>query len=843
MQFVKENFLKKYFNVSITPADVNIKYQCATHYKTNTAKDFQFALEKVKGNIKSEDKNDVSFNTLLYTAVNYFFDSIHGTTSNDVFKPHKVKDEFYTIRYIKQCFDNCNYTGFVPKERFVNEFVNLENALYFKECYLVIQTAFFYDSVFGAHQFLEYTEYFATTGKMLPIDNYKYDVDVLEKKYNDIADDKTKLINSISNYLYLWYYSAIELILNESSVKNNNFRQTERNNEFRIYNALAMCPRTLRYEQAFKMILCDISSAYPTMIDKHVGSDLGSTIYDNLAKEKNITRIEAKRLFNKALNSSKYRPLNSKKRDDYFGMLLDCGYTSMQGIKIITEVTDSKKFKFFDWASKKERELIEQFKKENGLVNGSRIHDALLFLYDSNFDYSKLNLKIDIFNFSFEFLNEPILNKTFFNSKRYIKRKNISFIPKEIGLANVQQDKLPSDVKGSFFDVVDVTFNKGVFSIKNNIETSLEKNIKVKIDVTFYNDSYQYIHANFKTETFDKEFGLIYFINTYSELKTTIINSLRIVKSINENFVDVSDLITILNRYKKLSNLCFDVHTLANDILNTKIKKLNDFEYESKIETRDYSINSDTICEDDFAFNIALNVARAKVNDVYYFNLILNWFKDNPDTFLRCEDIGLNENNKRLKSIVNAFNILFTGGKNSTSRTVLENFRYTYDNTNHKYQDFISKSVRDSRNKTRNTIRINKLEEKLTNLKKGIDTIEQNQRIILNYFATPGARQTDVLDNIDFDKDVLKSILDLKATPPIKQIEPAEDVEYNTDYNNSIFYHKVPKYKEFIKQKNLKGYDLEFYKFHSDNWNEVLEQMKSGATQITPKEQFYKKAS
>ena len=88
-----------------------------------------------------------------------------------------------------------------------------------------------------------------------------------------------------------------------------------------------------------------------------------------------------------------------------------------------------------------------------------------------------------------------------------------------------------------------------------------------------------------------------------------------------------------MNRYKKLSNLCFDVYTLAADILNTNITPLNTFEFESLIETRDYSINGNVNCDNDYAFNVALNVARAKVNDVYYLNLILEWFNDNPRTF------------------------------------------------------------------------------------------------------------------------------------------------------------------------------------------------------------------
>ena len=65
------------------------------------------------------------------------------------------------------------------------------------------------------------------------------------------------------------------------------------------------------------------------------------------------------------------------------------------------------------------------------------------------------------------------------------------------------------------------------------------------------------------------------------------------------------------------------------------------------------------------------------------------------------------------------------------------------------------------------------------------------------------------------DMNVLESILDLKQTTIITKIEPTIAPEYNTDYSNSIFYHKVPKYTEFIKQKSLVGYNLDFLNFIS----------------------------
>lgn len=833
------NILQKYFKTAIIPADVNIKFECTQTFKGNPTKEFIYALQNVKGNLK-ESANDISFNTLLFTAVNYFFESIYGVKSNDVFKPHKVKDSNYTIRFIKQCFDNCNYTGFVAKESFVNEFIHLDNAIYFKECFLVIQTAFFYDSVFGKHQFLEYTEHYARTNKKLAIENYKFDIDVLNKKYKDIENDKSKHFNSITNYLYLWYYSAIEIILNESSIKNVNFRQTERNNEFRIYNALAMCPRTLRYEQAFKLVLCDISSAYPTMIDKHVGSNLGRSIYDNLAREKNISRIEAKKLFNTALNSERFRPLNSSQRNDYFCMLLDCGYNDMQALKILTEITDSKRFKFFDWASKRERDLIELFKTENKLQNGSRIHDALLFLYDSTFDYSAIKLNFDIFNFSFELLNEPIFNNTFFNSKRFIKRKNISFVPKEIGLSNSWNETLPKDVKGTFFDSVNVILNKGRFNVKKGKETSLEASHDVSINITFFNSEYRYLTANFKTESYDSEIGLLHLVNSFDSFVDEIYNSLRIIKTINGRSLNKIELQKVLIRYRELSNLCFDVPSLLNILFDLQIESLNDDEFNEAVKTRDYVLNSDVKCNNDFIFNIALNKARAKVNDKFYLGLMLTWFNDNPNTFLKCSDIGLNRKNERLKMMLDCFNFLFVGSKHFKSAQKTSHLSTTYDNTLLKYRTYKEKSVRDSRNKTRNLIQINKLELKLKGLKNQIESLNDNQRIILEYFNSNHINKSIVLTSIHYNSEVLNHILDLKEPPTqTKEIDVPKVLQFETDYSNSVFYHKVPDYSEFTNTKLLRGYNLEFFKFHKPEWDCVLKQMKQGNRIIKP---YHKKS-
>lgn len=596
-----------------------------------------------------------------------------------------------------------------------------------------------------------------------------------------------------------------------------------------------MCPRTLRYEQAFKLVLCDISSAYPTMIDEHVGSSLGKTIYDNLARNKNISRVEAKKLFNTALNSERFRHLNSKPRDNYFVMLLDCGYTEIQAIKIITEITDSKKFKFFDWASKRERDLIERFKTENRLQNGSRIHDALLFLYDSSFDYSTMKLNFDIFNFSFEILNEPISNNTFFNSTRFIKRKNVSFLPKDIGLANTWSENAPKDIRGTFYDKVNVVFNKGGFDVKNGKETSLEESHDVLIDVTFFNSKYRYLSANFKTEYYDSELGLLHQVNSFDSLVDEIHNSLRIIKTINERSLNRVELQRVLFRYKELSNLCFDVITLTDSIINLEVESLNDIELNERIKTRDYVLNADVKSDNDYVFNIALNKARAKVNDKHYLKLMLEWFTDNPNTFLRCDDIGMNRKNKRLKSMLDCFNFLFVGSKHFKSAQKMLHLSTTYDYSLLKYATYEAKSVRDTRNKTRNLIQLNKLDLKIKNIKSQIDTLHNNQSVILQYFNSNDIDKSMVRTSINYDSEILDYILDLKeSTIEVKEIEAPKVLEFETDYTNSVFYHKVPTYSEVADTKMLMGYNSEFFKFHKENWEIVLEQIKQGNRVIEP---------
>jgi hypothetical protein len=826
-----KNLLNKYFTVPIIDKDENIKYRCTTKFKEETATELFNNLSNLK---RVASDSDVSFNDLVYSAINYFFTSIYGRTNkDDLFIGHKVKDDFYTIAYIKQCFDNCNRTDFVPVDRIVAPYVELSNPVFYSECYLIIQTAYFFATRFGQHQFLEYTEHYARTGEKLPPELYDFDFEVLNKKYYDIAEslllnENEKQLHPIKNYLFLWYSSAIELILNESKIKNDNFRQTEKDGHFRVYNAFAQCPRTLRYTQAFQLVQCDISSAYPTMIDLKVGSSLGKSIYDQLATKRNISRSQAKILFNTALNSAKYR--QGLKRDQYFSMLLDCGYTTVQALTILYEITDGKE-KFFDWASKQEKQIIEEFKKQNRLFNGTRVHDAIVFLHLKKLDYSSLNLNVKGFTFSLEHLNPANTNDTFYNSNRFILNKKISFAPSFLGLVN------------SWTSEIDKRNTKGTFSGFVDVKTrSLDKDVPptekaLFIDVSVYSTFYQYATCNIETEKYNSESGLVHSILNYNSLLERFAFSFKLCQYWSESNVTKSDIYTIVERYRTYSNLCFDVDTVAEHLYSIDFYDFDSSTIQLITKQRDWSFNSGGSYDDDFEFNQALNKAKKTINQRHYLKLMIDWFTDNPNTFLTPSDIGLNINKNGQRVAIDFFNTTFFGSKNQKKfsfHEIITPLIVTTSIRGVKILQKVNKIKKETPRKRALMLEYEALKRKENDLKQQLKSSNDLKQNILNYVK--GLEALSEENKLKIDAPILDLLEDyLSSLKPIITDVPKYDyitAEFDTDLSNSVFYNRVPELTEIKRKTTLQGYALDFYKFHSKNWDDVERQIRDGQRTI-----------
>lgn len=162
------------------------------------------------------------------------------------------------------------------------------------------------------------------------------------------------------------------------------FKTTRSDN--RVFNPATKTTRQLRGYTPYQMLQCDIKSAFATFLDEIVGSNIAQDVYENIMKKKKVDRSQAKTLYNSMLND--YRR-NTIKARAFFRI---CGYTNEQ-IKQILNITSKEKGGFYREMTKKEEQVIKDFKDLNRLdENAIRLHDAI-FLPNLP-KYQNLNSKI-----------------------------------------------------------------------------------------------------------------------------------------------------------------------------------------------------------------------------------------------------------------------------------------------------------------------------------------------------------------------------------------------------------------------------------------------------------------
>ena len=150
------------------------------------------------------------------------------------------------------------------------------------------------------------------------------------------------------------------------------FKTTRRDN--RIFNPATKTTRQLRGYTPYQMIQCDIKSAFATFLDEIIGSNIAKDVYDNIEKKKKVDRNQAKKLYNSMLNDYRRNPIEARA---FFRL---CGYNNEQ-IKEILKLTSKEKGSFYREMTKKEEQVIKNFKDWNELDETAiRLHDAIFLL-------------------------------------------------------------------------------------------------------------------------------------------------------------------------------------------------------------------------------------------------------------------------------------------------------------------------------------------------------------------------------------------------------------------------------------------------------------------------------
>lgn len=596
--YIAEWIKLDFFNTSNLKAE--IQNRISAHTKTN----FINALNNIKGDNKGGCGVSLSEITLL--ALAYFYSEIFTD---------KIKEDYYSIEMVKGFLDGNNLTDYTPIHEIDVKFYKLNDTPYFKHCWLIIQTAWFFNSeYFGHHQHIDYLNHYITTGQKLPIDKYNFDRNYLEKKYNDITPSKlNKLPINGFTLVSQWYYSILFLVCKELQLPTTHFNILIKDN--REYNPLPKTSRQLRPLTPFKVIECDIKSAFPTFLDALTGAKQKDHVYNNLMKSKNISRSEAKIMFNTICNSREYKTKNFTA--DFF---ISCGYL-LEHITMLLYYTHNDHLKFFQFMTRREEKAIETFVNQNHLERGARLHDALLFI-DTKTKAEYYNLKVSPnCDFGFKALNKPIYKESFSLSDKRLPYAYIGSIPQNLNLIRTYESS-----------------KSGIKGLANGF--------------IFYTEKYKYISAVFNINDFKADYST--FIFRIETMFTTL-------HLLNRKAIKPEHVYLILQHIREHGQYVFNVKALCFRVMK--------FQYLPCLvidKERDYNIIEPMIFKKNIDFLKARNEAEKIVNvNVNYnelFCLLQERIINNDYGFLNENKIiGHKRNNLLVFSIVKQFNLLCSG--------------------------------------------------------------------------------------------------------------------------------------------------------------------------------------
>jgi len=404
---------------------------------TQSDEQFYNLLNNIKGDLFQN--KGVDFDKVIIHSLNYLFVNCINTSD--------LKDEDFNLEFAKSILDKNNCTGYTPIKTSPNSTtIPIYKKQYYKEAFAFIQLAYYLNEInLEENQFFIYINHFLNTNSKLPDSEYKLDIQYLHKKYNDFSKSKKNNFAITSRTtLKSHFYGCLYIICNDLGLNTSNFKS-----DFSVgrdYNPMVKVPREFRKYFPFLLNEYDIKSAYPRFIDLQIGCDVADGIYDNLAAANNITRNEAKALYNKNLNSGAY---HSK---DYFKPFFEPIYKEYTD-ELLNLIVDLKK-PIWSVLQRWEFIAIENFKETNNLKNVTRLHDAIICI-DNKFT-NEIKTKFNFYEFGFKQLNKIEEEFNFQVSKKNSRYNYVSSIPATLrssGYTFQKDTKKGSVFKDKFFNI------------------------------------------------------------------------------------------------------------------------------------------------------------------------------------------------------------------------------------------------------------------------------------------------------------------------------------------------------------------------------------------------------
>ncbi len=168
----------------------------------------------------------------------------------------------------------------------------------------------------------------------------------------------------------------------------------------RIYSPLTQLPKAMRCILPLRFVSVDLTSANAQIVDNILGTSIALDVYKNLIQKRNITRQEAKVLYNSSLNNH-YQSVAKAN-----AIYLDAGYTYNDALRLAKMTANVEKGSFYELMTASEKTLMENYQQILP-IQSYRFHDAIVMSYE---DVAMHNLtlvnQLDKYVYHSEFFND-----------------------------------------------------------------------------------------------------------------------------------------------------------------------------------------------------------------------------------------------------------------------------------------------------------------------------------------------------------------------------------------------------------------------------------------------------
>ncbi len=239
--------------------------------------------------------------------------------------------------------------------------------------------------------------------------------DVIKNRYKSLDSGETLTNTNTKEHLVKKMVHALLFLWSDG--KNEVIKEVKS----REYHSLTQLPSAFRCIIPIKYLSIDLTSANPQIVDSILSTGIAQDVYNNLMSNRNITRNEAKVMYNACLNNHKLT------LDKAYKIYFDAGYGELKAKELSKLTAEVEKGSFYEIMTANEKRLMDNYARVLP-IQSYRFHDAIIVSFE---DVISNNITLP------NIVNDYVYHCDFFNdSSDYYKTTNVRHYSKDGFITN-----------------------------------------------------------------------------------------------------------------------------------------------------------------------------------------------------------------------------------------------------------------------------------------------------------------------------------------------------------------------------------------------------------------------